>query len=284
MKLKFTHTLFAIISVVAFSNIGFGQGVFFDPSPTDVTLPARLYIDITSPECACPELQNVNLDNPLYIWTWHPVEERQNVDGKNIKNGAWDNSNDNLKMTQDAVNPKLWYFDFVGASLTEFYQAPAAEFYDSGIWFLVKTKDGYPANDGQPERKSPDINIIPEPIGCFEKVCPFPTKFFQDEYFVITYDNTQETIPTLQNMGADECMIWYKYSVNGGSLKTYRESTDKFKMAYDGDGVFSITMIPQEYFTLSEGEELTRIDVFITKAPINQPPFTSAISLFPGCD
>lgn len=69
-----------------------------------------------------------------------------------------------------------------------------------------------------------------------------------------------------------------------GSLKTYRESTDKFKMVYDDDGVFSISRIPQQYFELSEGEELTRINVFITKASINQPTFTSAISLYPGCD
>ena len=281
MKLKFIHILFAFISVVAFSNTSLGQGIYFDPSPTDVTGPVRLYIDITSPECDCPTVQNVNPEtNPLYIWTWDPNENRDPVNGENVKNGDWGNSNDNLKMKQDPNNPNLWYFDFLGLSLTQFYQQPAAVIYANGIKFLVKEKNG----NGDPEPKSQDFHIIPEPVGCFEKVCPFPTVFFQDDYFVVTYDNNQETIPTLKNMGADECLIWYKYSVNGGSLKTYREAIDKFKMAYDGDGMFSLTMIPQDYFELSEGEELTRIDVYITKAPINQPPFTSVITLYPGCD
>ncbi len=121
-------------------------------------------------------------------------------------------------------------------------------------------------------------------MGCFEKICPFPTVFFQDDYFVISYDNKKETVPTLQNLGPDECLIWYRYRVNGGALQTYREETEKFKMAYDGDGVFSLTMIPEDYFELADGDELTQIDVLITKSPINQPPFTAAITLFPGCE
>src|SRR5690554_7620838 len=92
MKLRFTYILFALIAVVAFSNTSAGQGVYFDPSPTDVTAPVRLYIDITSSECNCPELQDVNPETePLYIWTWHPFEDRLPVNGINVQNGAWDN-------------------------------------------------------------------------------------------------------------------------------------------------------------------------------------------------
>lgn len=283
MKLNFTHIVFTLLTVVAFSNLALSQGIYFDPAPTDVTAPARLYIDITSSECNCPELLDVNpTDNPLYIWTWDPNDARLPVNDINVTNGAWDNSNDNLKMTQDAGNPNLWYFDFVGVSLVEFYQQPAAIFYASGISFLVKEKNGAPA--GEAEQKSGDLNAIPEPVGCFEKICPFPTVFFQDDYFVITYDNNKETVPSLQNIDPNDCLIWFRYRVNGGSLITLREETDKFKMTHDGGGIFSLTMIPQEYFEIAEGDEITQIDVLITKSPINQPPFTSAISLFPGCE
>lgn len=275
--------IIAIFCVVGFSASSSAQGIYFDPSPTDVTAPARLYIDITSAECSCPELQDVNPDtNPLYIWAWDPFEDRQPVNGMNAKNGDWNNSNENMKMKQDPDNPNLWYFDFFGVPMTQFYQQPAAVFYADGIHFLVKEKNGAPG-DG-PEQKSPDLHIIPEPIGCFEKVCPFPTTFFQDQYFAITYDNNKETIPTLQNMAPDEAMIWYRISVNEGALQTFREDNDKFKMEYDGNGMFSITMIPSEYFGVAEGDVITKIDVFITKTPINQPPFTSVITLYPGCD
>lgn len=258
------------------------QGIYLDPSPTDVTAPARLYVDITSSECSCPELADADPEsNPLYIWTWDPNEDRAPVNGQDATNGTWNSSNENMKMKQDESNPNLWYFDFFGAPLTVFYQQPAAKFYQSGIFFLLKEKNGSP--EGVPEQKSPDLNIIPEPIGCFEKICPFPTTFFQEDYFVITYDNNKETNGNLQNLEPTECMIWYKITVNNGSPQTFREETDKFKMDYDGDGVFSKTMIPQEYFGLTDGDVLNKIDVFITRPPINAPPFTSPISLYPGC-
>ena len=72
--------------------------------------------------------------------------------------------------------------------------------------------------------------------------------------------------------------------MNGGADYRVREDTDKFKMDYDGDGIFSISMIPEEYFELMEGDVLTDIDVFITKPPINVPPFTQPLTLVPGCE
>lgn len=256
---------------------GFAQGIYFDPSPTDVTVPGRLYIDLTSSECGCPELQDSDpVTNPMYIWLWNPNESLMGT-----LNGTWDNSKDQMKMEQDPSNPNVWYFDFFGESLSAFYQQPAAVFYANGMDFLVKEKNGAPS--GMPEQKSPDLHYTFEPIGCFEKICPFPTTFFQDDYFVITYDNNKETISPLKNIDPNDCLIWFRYSVNDGSLQVLQEATDKFKMEYDGDGIFSKTMIPEEYFGLNPGDVLTRIDVYITKSPIQAPPFTAPISLFPGC-
>lgn len=264
--------LFSALSLAVFA-----QGVYFDPSPTDVTVPGRLYVDVTSSECGCPELLDVDpVANPLYIWLWNPNESLMGT-----INGSWDNSKEEMKMKQDDSNPNLWYFDFFGASLATFYQQPAAVFYSSGMDFLVKEKNGAPT--GLPEQKSPDIHYNFEPIGCFEKICPFPTTFFQDDYFVITYDNNMETITPLKNIDPNDCLIWFRYSINDGPLQVYQEATDKFKMTFDGDGVFSKTMIPEEYFGLNPGDVLTRIDVYITKSPIQAPPFTAPISLLPGC-
>ena len=204
---------------------------FFEPDPTDVTGPVRLYVDVSAPEifdgCGnCNTEAFTDLDpetNPLYIWTWDPNGDRPdlNVGGEtfNVTNGNWDLSNDNLVMTQDPDDPNLWYYDFLGAAPAIFYNVPASTFYDGGIFFLVKEKNGNPAAGTEGEQKSADINIIPEPVGCFEKICPFPTTFFQDEYFAITYDNNQETIQSLQNLGPDGALIWFRYRVNGGAIQ-----------------------------------------------------------------
>jgi hypothetical protein len=274
------------VTAVFCSVLAFGQGVYFDPAPTDVTSPGvRLYIDVSSQECNCPELLDGDPDtNPLYLWAWNPNEARPDVtvggETLNATNGDWGNSNDNMILTQDPDDPNLWYFDFFGVSMVGFYNVPAGTFYESGIDFLVKEKNGAPAD--QPEQKSPDLNLIPEPLGCFEKVCPFPSTFFQDDYFVITYDNNQETNPALQNMGPDECLARFRYRVNGGSIQDIADE-ELGQMKFDGDGIFSITMIPQEFFGLTEGDILDEIQVIITKAPIVQPPFTLPITLVPGC-
>ncbi len=164
--------------------------------------------------------------------------------------------------------------------MVQFYGVPAAQFYDTGIDFLVKEKNGAPAD--LPEQKSPDLNIIPEPIGCFDKVCPFPTLFFQDDFFAITYNNNQETIPSLQNLNEGEALVWFRYKVNGGAFQVLQDEVQGV-MDYDGDGIFSVTMIPEEYFGLEENDILDEIQVYITKSPIVAPPFTTPISLFPGC-
>jgi len=276
----------ALFVLMAFANAVNGQGVYFDPSPTDVTAPARLYVDITSSDClGCEPLLDADPEtNPLYIWAWNPNEARPDVDGLVVTNGEWTASNENLRMTQDPDNPNLWYFDFLGVSLVEFYNTPAAVFYADGIDFLIKEESGASPAEGEPEQKSSDMNLVPEPLGCFDKVCPFPTTFFQDEYFFVTYNNEIETISSLQNLGPGECLIWFRYSVNGGSPILLQEESDKFTMAYDGEGQFSLAMIPEEYFELAEGDILTSIEVYITKSPIQAPPFAGPITLVPGCE
>ena len=254
-----------------------------DPTPTDVFEPARLYIDITSSECDCPELQDADPEsNPLYIWTWQPRgDDRPPLNGENTANGEWSNSNENMRMKRDEANPSLWYFDFLEAPPVQFYDVPAAELYGGGISFLVKEKNGAP--EGVPEQKSPDLSYVPESPGCLDKVCYFPTIWYTDDYLIITYDNEQEENSALQNLGPDECYVWFGYSVDGGSLQTLQGSEEKFKMNYIGAGKFDKTMIPFEYFGLNEGETITELRVLFTKQPVNVPPFTSPDISIPGC-
>lgn len=286
MKLR---SIVLIVAGIMQSSLAAAQGVYFDPSPTDVTSnEVRLYIDITSSDCDCPELLDADPEtNPLFIWAWNPNEDRPEleVDGQTFNVGnslsdSFEDSNDNLKLTQDPENPDLWYFDFLGASMVQFYGVPAAQFYESGIDFLIKEKVGSPAD--LPQQKSPDINIIPEPIGCFDKVCAFPTTFFQNDFFAILYDTKKEANPGLQ--GGDAYFARFQYKVNGGPYQILEITDDSMvEMDPEGDGVFSLTMIPQDFFGLGENDVLNELRVSFTKPPSDQAPYSSAVSLFPGC-
>ncbi len=275
------------------------QEIFYlDPTPTDVTGPARLYIDL-SPEtisswfegcgnCDVNTFDDLDPEtNPPYLWMWfrdgysRPQNAQINGEDVNVSNGEWSASNPNMVLKQDENNENLWYFDFLGTSIANFYGLPAAELYLEDFNFLVKQIDGSDIGEGQ-EQKTADFGILPEPVGCFEKICPFPGTFFQDQYFVITYDNNKEEIPTLQNLSPGEALIWFRYKVNGGSFQVLQDESIGV-MEFDGDGIFSTTMIPEQFFGLSDGDILDEIQVYITKSPIQAPPFTAPITLFPGC-
>jgi len=130
-------------------------GIYFEPWPLDVTAPnVRLYVDLSSPHCDCEVLSNINADdNPLYFWSWMPNQDRPLLNGMDVNNGWWDESNENLRMWPDADNPNLWYYDFMGASLAQFYGVSEEMVHETHIAFLVKEKNGI----GFPEPKSPDL-------------------------------------------------------------------------------------------------------------------------------
>lgn len=275
-----------ILPMVFAASALFGQGIYLVPSPTNVLEPARLYVDVSSPECSCPELLDTDPEtNPLYLWTWMPSEARPNitVDGESldITNGEWNDSNDNLRMEQDPANPNLWYYDFFDVPLTTFYNSPADAFYVDGIHFLVKEKNGSPPD--LPEQKSPDLMVVPESPGCVDKFCPFPSIWFPSDYLVVTYNNNLETNGALQDLDPSQAHVYFAYRVDGGPL-LYKGNTpgEEILLQHDGNGYFSITLVPNEFFDIPEGSELTELTVFVTKPPIAAPPFAQA-TLVPGC-
>jgi len=277
-----------LIVVLATTCTVHSQGIYFLPDPTNVSEPARLYINTASADCQCEELQDAGPDNPIYIWTWNPNEDRPDitVNGEtfDVKNGEWGSSNDNLVLTQDENNPSLWYFDFLGAPLTDFYAVPPADFYSGGINFLIKEKNGAPPD--VPEQKSADLAIVPESPGCVLQFCTFPTVWFPTDYLTITYDNNQEALFALQNLNPSEAFIFYEYRVDGGALQTYgNNETDAIPLESIGAGFFTHTMIPNEFLPIDiEGGVITELTAVITKSipAIQAPPFSKQL-LTTGC-
>lgn len=142
--MKHIYKLFAFVLMAGSAATAAAQGIYISPSPVDLNAEdVRLYIDLTSEACSCPNLIGADPETmPLYIWTWEPLEMRPELNGENVNNGIWNDSNENMKLKQDEADPDLWYYDFLGASLTDFYGVDAAAFSATGISFLLKTKDG----------------------------------------------------------------------------------------------------------------------------------------------
>jgi hypothetical protein len=258
------------------------QVAWVTPSPTDVTGVVRVYIDLLHPDCNCPLLADWALPEPpadepdLFIWTWQPADPAHSGG-----NGQWANSNPNNVMKQDPNNPAHWYKEMVP---TLFYGVEPAAVYATGISFLIKRKNG--SDTGQGEPKSADQNVPLVPLTCVDRVCTFPQKWWQDEYLFITYDNNQELNAALRNMGPDEARIYYRYSINGGAPVQLQgdENDPRFRLKYDGDGFFSIAMLPEEFFNVPEGSTITSLRLFITKPPLTVPPFSIWDLKAQGCE
>jgi len=154
---------FLLLFAFAVNQIAFGQCIYLEPEPVFINSETvRLYVQINSIECQCPELQDADPEtNPLYIWSWGPSDNRPdlNIDGQliEVNNGNWDNSNENMRMSVDENDPFLWYYDFQNVTLPEFYGVSGNEF-ENGISFLLKELDGTPGTNSE-EQKSADLNI-----------------------------------------------------------------------------------------------------------------------------
>ena len=88
---------------VSICNLIFSQAAYIQPVPTNVNSTTRINVDISKPDCECPNLQDATSDDPLYLWSWLPAEPI-------VGNGSWDSSNEELKMTQNKNNPNIFQF------------------------------------------------------------------------------------------------------------------------------------------------------------------------------
>jgi hypothetical protein len=251
-----------ILAITAFCAESFAQAAYISPSPTGKNDTITLYIDVaqsTGSNGALKLMLDTYPDQDVYLWTWQPA-------GPTVGNGDWGNSNEAMKMTH--VSGKLYSMRF---KPTSYYNVDAASFFNLGISCLAKFKDGnsYPGQFGG-EAKTEDLHVNIIPRLCDDIFCVFPEIAKQGDFVSITYDNTQETIAGLQNMGDDECYI-YLYGITGiftgipyvaTNLVT---STPALKMKrVPGTNKFRFTFIPSDFLPLN-GASISGLKYYIMR-------------------
>lgn len=256
------------------------QAVYVIPSPTDANEEMTLYIDISQ---STDGVQNNGLkailtahpeeQDSVYIWTWMPSDP---VAG----NGNWSGSNDAMLLTHEGS--LLYSITFIP---TVFYVTDGPGFFASGISCLAKLKDGNAyADDGVGEAKTEDFHVDIVPKLCDDMFCMFPQLGKTDDFISITYDNTQETISGLQNMGIEECYIYLTavtIDVNNSSHSNAYAPIDqvtltpelKMKPVADKPGFFRLTIVPADFFEglLPADEYFDRIVFRIYRPGFNYP-------------
>lgn len=256
-----------ILCLVFCANFVFGQdAAYLTPNRPDVSQVCTLFVDLNAlPANEGGFLKGDTIPKPLYLWTWHPSENAT------IPNGTWGNSNDAMAMTEDPNTPGLWFFVMTP---TQFYNRPAPVFYDDvngGIKCLVKAKNGN--GTGGQEHKTRDLTVtILPPLDCIAKMCYFPTKKSQRNFFQVTYDNSLEERVPMQNLAPNDVNLYMVANLNGGRTKEVAPiatvgNNPKLRMqpVAGSASKFNLTFIPEEILQLSPSDKIISIRFNIVK-------------------
>lgn len=241
-----------ICSIVClFSAESFAQAAYILPSPTGKSDTITLYINVAQTtdgvsNNALNAVLNAHPDEDVYLWTWAPAEPT-------VGNGAWSGSNSALKMTK--ISDKLYSIRFLP---TAFYGVDATTFFSLGINCLAKLQNGnaYPVDEFGGECKTEDLHITVIPRLCDELYCTFPEVGKTSDFVSITYDNTQEPNPAMQNLDPNsdvylflrvEQSVFNAYNVTTPTLATTNPAL-KMKPVAGKPGFFRLTILPQDFF------------------------------------
>jgi hypothetical protein len=265
--------------IIGFSLISakvFGQANWIEPENPDVTKKIRIYVDLTKTtnrSCA-------DSTGPFYIWTWLPKEHPV---GHPLRNGSgekeWQNSNDALKMTNDAAKgPLVWYYEMVP---TEFYEVPAADVYKKGISLLVKTKNG--GGYGAPDVKTEDLNFTIEPPKTDRgAIYSAPSSMALNEVANIIYDNNFELNDSMANVSNDDLYAWVSASIKDTATSITRTFAPSsfFNVASNPDlklikvdaKKYRLSFIPSKLFNVTFNKEvITQIEVTVRRGNYTGP-------------
>jgi hypothetical protein len=265
--------------IIGFSLISakvFGQANWIEPENPDVTKKIRIYVDLTKTtnrSCA-------DSTGPFYIWTWLPKEHPV---GHPLRNGSgekeWQNSNDALKMTNDAAKgPLVWYYEMVP---TEFYEVPAADVYKKGISLLVKTKNG--GGYGAPDVKTEDLNFTIEPPKTDRgAIYSAPSSMALNEVANIIYDNNFELNDSMANVSNDDLYAWVSASIKDTATSITRTfapssffnvaSNPDLKLIKVDSKKYRLSFIPSKLFNVTSNKEvITQIEVTVRRGNYTGP-------------
>jgi hypothetical protein len=185
---------------------------------------------------------NLKGKEPLYVWTWEPNDPPAAPQGPG-GNGAWDNSNEAMKMVKEG--PDRWSWTITPS---QFYNKPPGQI--TKISFLVKAKNG------NGDIKTSDISLDVAPLVYIPSVFrTFPKVVGQEEVITFYLDQTLATDVTTQRMVPQNARI---------SLYAESELIDAAKtvpVTKQSDKVYSGAFYPPKLFAIPANKLITKMKV-----------------------
>jgi hypothetical protein len=224
-----------------------GQPYTVYPDPPNYAENVSLILDLNA--CIDKNTNNpMTGTTPVYTWMWNNPEALGDPPGQ----GGWSSISEKAKCVQ--IEGDIWRKDLSPQAYWETSKAMTE------MGFLIRNYGG----DVQTVDYAVSLTPPPGPAVPPKIAQIFPQEFTQKDIIKVIYDTKLDTNEVMQTI--TECFI--NTYVNDstptnpvpGDWNTYPlDSLNKVKMTYEGDGVFSIYFIPEEFYTFGEGFFIQKI-------------------------
>jgi hypothetical protein len=254
---KLIYIIVAVFYFGTFSNVNAqnctAATYYTEPATFTAEDEVTLYVDVTG----CPTLAALNT---LYLWIFVP--NGPGPDGVGGNGDFCNGSNTELAMTK--VDGNLWSFTFTP---TELFNASPARI-GTQIGFIPKA---FAACQGNGDQTNDLFLSVESLVFIPSALRAFPDKFTQDDVVTFWFDaNHPDVNSTLKSL-TEVYMYTDADTQDGGFLQPASwddvGTTPSQKFINRGNGLFTLTMIPSQFYGLQEGEMLDRIKIHVRSGP-----------------
>jgi len=256
--------IFLLIGLLIIAFVGYGQNC---SQATFVTEPATFTaedeVKVIADVSQCPNSALSEIDQ-AYIWIFIP--DGPGPDGVGGNGDFCNGSNTELAMTDEGDGK--WSFTFVP---TQLFDASPSEIGDI-IEFIVKPFAG--ACDGSGDQTE-NLQMTVEPlIFVPTESRVFPGKFANDDFVTLYFDQSLTANAAMAELDEIFIYTWVnRTDADGNALADVTKAawgdvgvTEELKMTNEGDGLFSLTLKPEEFYPIEDGDVITQINFIYRNA------------------
>ena len=254
---KIIVTIGLILTVLVGYTQNCDQATFTtEPASFTVEDEVKLSVDLTG----CSVLAGLD---EVYIWIF--VEGRFGPNGVGGNGDFCDGSNTELLMTNEGGN--VWSFTFTPVDL---FDATAAEI-GAEIGFIPKAFAACKTAGDQTNNLALTVDPL-EFVPSEERI--FPAKFEQDDFITFYFDQSLASNSAMSDLEEIFVHTWVnRTDVDGNDLDDVTKAewadvatTKELKLTNEGNGVFSLTVKPDEFYAIEDSDIITRINYIFRNA------------------
>ncbi|TRX59543.1 hypothetical protein FNH22_10350 [Fulvivirga sp. M361] len=218
----------------------------------------------------------------VWIWTWLPGgcpgEANPDCDAPTNINPAGGEDTEGALMTRDETNPNIYR---ITMTPVDFYGRTPAEIKELGI--KLKSSDW---SDGIDSGENLFIDVQPL-VFIPSQNRNFPVKFTTADIVTLYFDQSLAENSAMKELEEIYAYIFVEGTkADGSAFSDVKKAewgdvstTPELQLTDRGNGIFSLSFIPEDFFPIEEGDQITKINYIFRSADGNTQ--TATFDAFP---